>query len=263
MSNKAAQICAILALVSLALIVAIPPASAQERFGQITGVVTDSSGGVLADVAVTLTNTNSQRVFTSKTGATGNLRGARNRTRPLHRPVRIEGFLNLRSPRHQPAGGQEPEGGRAASGGFHQQTVQVTEVAPLIDFSSTAVAHNVSAEEFDRLPKTRTFQSMALASPSVNSGEVEGGIQVNGASGSENQFNVDGISTNSLIEGHSRQNAAFEILQEVQVKTAGTEAQYGGALGGVINAITKSGGNAFHGDVHYYRSGSSPDAPAR
>ena len=48
--------------------------------------------------------------------------------------------------------------------------------------------HFISAEEFDRLPKTRSFQSIALTAPSVNSGEVEGGFQVNGASGAENGF---------------------------------------------------------------------------
>jgi hypothetical protein len=58
-----------------------------------------------------------------------------------------------------------------------------------------------------------------------------------------------------LINGQSRQNAQFEILQEVQIKTGGISAEYGGALGGVISAISKSGGNAFHGDIHYYLSG--------
>src|SRR5439155_11445967 len=60
----------------------------------------------------------------------------------------------------------------------------------------------------------------------------------------------------SLINGSSRQNTVFEYLQEVQVKTAGIEAEYGGALGGVISAVTKSGGNNFHGEGHYYLDGS-------
>lgn len=120
---------------------------------------------------------------------------------------------------------------------------------------SIEVAHNVTAEEFDRLPKGRNFQTLLTLFPFVNSGEIEGGFQVNGASGSENQFVIDGVPTNSLIHGHSRQNAAFEFPQEVQVKTGQTEAESGGALGGVISAVTKSGGNAFHGDVHYYFSG--------
>src|SRR5204863_4438886 len=135
--------------------------------------------------------------------------------------------------------------------GTTQTAVQVSESAPLIDTTSTMVAHDITSEEFDRLPKARTFQSLVTLSPSVNSGQLENGFQVNGASSAENQFNIDGISTNSVITGASRQDAIFEILQEVQVKTGGVDAEYGGAMGGVISAVTKSGGNAFHGDVHY------------
>jgi hypothetical protein len=119
------------------------------------------------------------------------------------------------------------------------------------------IAHNVTAEEFDRMPKGRSFQSVAMTAPSVNSGIIEGGLQVNGASGSENQFTVDGVATNSLLNGQSRQDTVFEYLQEVQVKTVGITAEYGGALGGVISAVTKSGGNTFRGEGHYYYTGSS------
>ena len=138
------------------------------------------------------------------------------------------------------------------------ETVQVTaQGAPLVDTRSTLVGHNVTAEEFDRLPKSRSFQSIAMTAPSVNSGEVEGGFQVAGASGAENSFTVDGIVTNSLINGQSRQNTVFEYLQEVQVKTSGISAEYGGALGGVVSAVTKSGGNVFRGESHYYFEGSA------
>ena len=80
---------------------------------------------------------------------------------------------------------------------------------------------------------------------------------MNGASGAENQFTVDGVATNSLINGQSRQDTVFEYLQEVQVKTVGIPAEYGGALGGVISAVTKSGGNTFRGEGHYYYLGSA------
>jgi hypothetical protein len=118
----------------------------------------------------------------------------------------------------------------------------------------------VTAEEFDRIPKGRSFQSVAMTAPSVNSGIIEGGFQVNGASGSENQFTVDGVATNSLLNGQSRQDTVFEYLQEVQVKTVGIPAEFGGALGGVISAVTKSGGNTFRGEGHYYYIGSGLSA---
>ena len=110
------------------------------------------------------------------------------------------------------------------------------------------------------MPKGRSFQSLALTAPSVNSGEIEGGFQVNGASGAENSFTVDGVVTNSLINGESRQDTVFEYLQEVQVKTGGISAEYGGALGGVISAVTKSGGNTFRGEGHYYYTGAATSA---
>ncbi len=109
------------------------------------------------------------------------------------------------------------------------------------------------------MPKGRSFQSLAMTAPSVNSGEIEGGFQVNGASGAENAFTVDGVVTNSLINGSSRQNTVFEYLQEVQVKTTGIAAEYGGALGGVISAVTKSGGNTFRGEAHYLLRGLAPE----
>jgi outer membrane receptor protein involved in Fe transport len=144
--------------------------------------------------------------------------------------------------------------------GTTTQTVTVTEAPALIDTASTMVAHNVPSEEFNLLPKPRDFQALAVFSPSVNTGIIEGGFQVNGASGAENNYYIDGVSTTSLIDGSARQTAVFEHLAEVQVKTAGIEAEYGGALGGVVSAITKSGGNKFHGDIHYYYFGNAISA---
>ncbi len=114
--------------------------------------------------------------------------------------------------------------------GVLTEVVNVTaDATKQLDLASVTLAHNVTAEEIDRLPKGRSFQSIAMAAPGVNSGEIEGGFQVNGASSAENVFTVDGVATNSLIYGSSRQNTVFEYLQEVQVKTGGIEAEYGGA----------------------------------
>ena len=94
------------------------------------------------------------------------------------------------------------------------ETVNVTgEAAKIVDMTNVTVSHNVTQEEFDRLPKARSFQAIALVAPSVNSGEIEGGIQVNGASGAENSYTVDGVVTNSLVYGSSRQDTVFEYLR--------------------------------------------------
>jgi hypothetical protein len=233
---------------------------AQERFGEITGVVTDPSGAAVPNATVTLTDKDTNRTITLKSGSTGayiatNLEPGRYKIR-----VEASGFSANEIPDVNLLVGKTLKVDAQLKVGATSETVQVVETAPLIDVTGNTVAHNITAEEFDRLPKARTFQSLVTLSPSVTSGQLENGFQVNGASAAENQFNIDGISTTSVITGASRQDAVFEILQEVQIKTGGVDAEYGGALGGVISAITKAGGNAFHGDVHYYFSGNSISA---
>jgi hypothetical protein len=234
---------------------------AQEQFSALTGTATDRTGAVVPGVVVTITNKATERVQTATTGADG-IYIAR-RLEPGRYSVKFQavGFSILMVPDVNLLLGQNLKVDASLEvSGTEQSIVVMAEESPLIDISTTVIAHNVTSEEFDQLPKGRSFQSLVAASPSVNTGEIEGGYQVNGSSGSENQFTIDGVSTNSGIDGRSRQNASFEFLQEVQVKSGGVEAEYGGALGGVISAITKSGGNAFHGEVHYYFSGNSISA---
>jgi hypothetical protein len=236
----------------------------QERSGNIKGVVKDSSGAVLPDVTVSVINKESGRTYTTRSTGEGSY--AASELEPGHYSVRFEktGFT-----RHEASDVQVLLGRTAVLDanlqvGTVQESVQVTEAAPVVDTTSTLIAHNVTAEEFDRLPKGRTFQSLIVTAPSVNTGQIEGGFQVNGASGAENNFYIDGVSVSSVLDGRARQDAIFEYLQEVQVKTSGLEAEYGGALGGVVAAVTKSGGNAFHGEAHWYNYGSHFNAgPAR
>jgi hypothetical protein len=233
---------------------------AQERFSSITGTVTDTSKGVLQGVTVTATNKESNRVIKVTTGQDG--RYSVREVDPGRYSLVFEqkGFRKLEVADVNLLLGKNITYDAMMQVGGLEQVVTVADAPSIIDLASTTVAHNVTSEEFDRMPKTRTFQSVALTSPSVTSGDIEGGIQVNGASGAENVYTVDGISTSSVIDGSSRQNASFEYLQEVQVKTMGLEAEYGGAMGGVISAVTKSGGNQFHGEFHWFNGGSPYNA---
>jgi hypothetical protein len=228
--------------------------------GTVTGVLTDASGGVLPGVTVVFTNQRTQRVITVQTDGSGMYRSE---LEPGTYTVRFElsGFARQETPNVEVQLGRIYDLNASLKVGNLTEAVQVTaENAPLVDTRSTMIAHNVTAEQIERMPKGRSFQSIALTAPSVNSGEIEGGFQVNGASGAENAFTVDGVVTNSLINGSSRQNTVFEYIQEVQVKTTGIPAEFGGALGGVITAVTKSGGNIFTGETHYYLEGSPVSA---
>jgi hypothetical protein len=250
--TNTARLTLVLAVIVLLALTGVSNLSGQESVVQISGSATDPSGAVVPGVSVTATNQDTQRVDTAKTGSDGvyiirNLAPGRYKV-----AFQGQGFSALEYSDIQLVLGRNLTINAPLTVATNQQEVVVTEAAPLIDLTTTQVGHDVTAEEFNRMPKSRTFQSLVTSSPTVTQGDLEGGIQVNGASAGENNFVVDGITTSSVLEGASRTNVSFEILQEVQVKTSGIEAQYGGATGGVISAVTKSGGNAFHGDIHYY-----------
>jgi hypothetical protein len=235
--------------------------SAQERFGALAGRVTDQQDMAVPGVTVSITNAQTEAVRSFVTGDDG--RYLASDLAPGRYVVRFElpGFVTVERDDVGVTLGRTFEVDAQMRVGEITEVVQVTaDAVPLVDTTSTLVAHNVPIEEIEGLPKTRSYQSVAMTAPSVNSGELEGGFQVNGASGSENQYTVDGVPTNSLLNGGFRQSTVFEYLQEVQVKTVGIPAEYGGALGGVVSAVTRSGGNVFTGEAHYYYLGSALSA---
>jgi outer membrane receptor for ferrienterochelin and colicin len=248
-------------LVAALLLFAASPMSAQERFGSLAGTVTDPSAAALPGTTVTATNTASGAVRTVVSGPDGTFNIPDLEPGRYNVSVELQGFQKLEANDVLVLLGRTAQLNAQLKLGQVSETVQVTaDAVRQIDMKSTTVSHNITSEELDRMPKARTFQGVALTSPGVNQGDIEGGIQVNGASGAENLYTVDGVSTNSQLYGSSRQDTVFEYLQEVEVKTSGIDAEYGGALGGVISAVTKSGGNRFGGEGHYYYIGNALSA---
>ena len=233
-----------------------PPGLAQERFGALSGTLKDDTGAVLPGVTIAITNKQTGKVYTVVSGNDGVYRLLD--LEPGRYSVRFEltGFSAAETPDVNLLLGKTLDLSPVMTVGGVNEAITVSGESPLIDARSTTIAHNVTVEEFERIPKGRSFQNIAISSPSVNAGEVEGGIQVNGASGIRERFTDRRRRHEQHLNGAARQDAVFEYLQEVQVKTGGISAEYGGALGGVISAVTKSGGNSFHGEGHYYFSGS-------
>ena len=123
-----------------------------------------------------------------------------------------------------------------------------------VDIQQSSVSTNVDKDFFDALPKTRGYQSFILMAPSVQ--EDPFGQSFGGATGVENMFVIDGVNVTDVERGGGDDddptrttNIVYEYIEEVEVKTGGYEAEYAGALGGVVNIITKSGGNEFHGSL--------------
>ena len=246
-----------LALLLLAIVAtSATSAFTQERYGAVAGTVADAQQAAVPGATVTATNDSSGAARTVVSGADGTYRIPDLEPGRYTVTVELQGFQKVEAHNLVVLLGRTLEFPAVLQVGTVSEVVSVTaDATRSVDLRTVTLSHNVTAEELDRIPKARSFQGIALAAPGVNTGDVEGGYQVHGASGAENSFLVDGVPTNSLIDGRSRENTVFEYLQEVQVKTSGINAEYGGALGGVISAVTKSGGNRYTGEAHYYYLG--------
>ena len=138
-----------------------------------------------------------------------------------------------------------------------EEAITITGQTALIDVKSTSKGMTLTKEMFDVLPKGRNFDGLVAVIPGATNEALLGGLSIDGSSGGENMFYVDGQNTNSVFGGQGAQQAAFDFVDEVQIKASGYQAEFGGSLGGVINVVTRAGGNEFHGDVVGYYSGSA------
>ncbi len=137
------------------------------------------------------------------------------------------------------------------------EVVTISGQVPLIDVKSTAKGMTLTKEIFQNLPKGRDFSTLVTTVPGVYNEPMTGGLSVDGASGAENVFYVDGMETGEIRGAQQRMQAAFDFIDEVQVKASGYQAEFGGSMGGVVNVVTRSGGNEFHGEVVGYFQGSA------
>lgn len=130
-------------------------------------------------------------------------------------------------------------------------SVSVTgdDVSP-IDTTDTKIQTNVSAQLAEMLPKGPNFASILKISPATRPEPRSGQFQIDGASGSENTFIIDGQEVTNVRTGvlDANSNLPFQLVQEVQIKSSGFEAEYGGATGGVVNVVTKGGSNQWRGE---------------
>ncbi|HMI82451.1 MAG TPA: TonB-dependent receptor [Polyangiaceae bacterium] len=140
---------------------------------------------------------------------------------------------------------------------------EVTVVArpPSVDIGSASTGQNISAEFTRRIPVaapggkgggSRSFEAVAETTPGANSDTY--GTSINGTTSPENQYVLDGMSVNNPAFGTVGTPLSMEFIKEVNVISGGYMPEYGRATGGVLNVVTKSGSNEFHGGVFGYYS---------
>lgn len=238
-----------LGAIAVALLIAWP-AVAQEQTGSIQGTVKDPAGGVLPGAAVEAK---------SPVGSTTSVSDAAGKYRfPALPPSRysvtasLSGFSPATVQNIEVALGQSKTVDLPLALAGVAAEVRVTGEAPLIDVTQSARFVTIREDQIQKLPKGRDFTTLVTQAPGAVQESKAGGISIDGASGSENRFIIDGIETTQLITGVSGKVLLTDFVDEIQVKSSGFQAEFGGATGGVINVITKTGTNEFKGDVGVY-----------
>ncbi|HZS05532.1 MAG TPA: TonB-dependent receptor [Blastocatellia bacterium] len=275
-----------LILCAAAMLLAAPPSLAQENTGSISGTVRDETGAAIPGAKVTASSPTLVRSLEVASDKEGVYRFPKLPVGTYTVAVEQGGFKTSRREGVELRLGDELKLDVTMAAGNVSETVVVSASAEAIDVTSSRTATSLNEKFIDQTPKGRTFNSLLQVAPGVifdplagsaaggssgggmgmaaggaptvttgtngnNPGGGTGGFSVNGASGSENIFIVDGVDVSNIRNGALGRESAipFEFVREVQIKTGGLEAEYGGALGGVINVTTRSGGNDFHGDA--------------
>src|SRR5687768_5288453 len=252
--------------IALALMLLVTPALFAQTTGRIDGRTLGTDGEPIPGVTVTASSPSLQGTQTQTTDADGRFRFVN--LPPGFYTVRaeLEGFNNVEQP--QVRVGID----RTVSLEFTMTTAVTAEVtvlgtAPVVDTTKAETGVSISSETFDQLPLTRDFYAVAQVAPGVASDAA--GTMFYGSTGAENQYLIEGLNTTGAELGIEGKVLNFDFIKEVEVKTGGLEAEYGRITGGIISAITKSGGNEFQGDVFgYYEGGdlqsddsTGPDLP--
>ncbi len=237
------------ALLTLACVAALAlPGYAQEQTGQIAGIVKDSSGAVLPGVTVEAMSLATGAVAASVTSdGAGAYRFPGLRPGKYDVTAKLQGFTPAKVQNIDLRLGQILNVELTLAVGGQAETVQVTAESPLIDTKQAARQANIRDEQIALLPHGRDFTSLVVQAPGANNESKLGGLSIDGASAGENRFIIDGVETTNLQQGTSGTNLIVDFVDELQVKSSGYTAEFGGAMGGVISAVTKSGTNIFHG----------------
>jgi hypothetical protein len=246
--KRSARLVGMLAL----LVLSATSAYAQEQAGSIQGTVKDASGAVLPGATIEVRSPSMVGVSTATSDAEGRYRFPALPAATYELSAQLVGFTPVKVPDVQIQLGQLLKIDVVLKIASVSETVEVTAESPIIDVKQNAAAQTVSRDIIERIPKGRDFTTVITSAPGTNDESRAGGLQIDGSSGSENKFIIDGMDTTNLQTGVSGKTVFTDFIENVQIKSSGYAAEYGGSTGGVISAITKSGSNSFRGSAGTY-----------
>ncbi len=241
-----------IAFLTMAVLLLIGVAAAQIPNGKIVGTVKDDQGAPLPGVAIAATSPKLVGTASAVSDESGTYRIFSLPSGTYAVSYTLQGFKTVKREGIILQLEQTITLNITLEQSSIEAEITVVGQSPLIDVKSTTKGATMSKEVFMQLPRSRNFDGLLATVPGVQYESNQGGLSVDGASGTENMWYIDGTNVNNMRIGTRGQSIVMEQLEEVKVTASGYSAEFGGSMGGVVNVITRSGGNEFHGDIFGY-----------
>jgi len=260
--------------ISLSMLFCVSDAAAQvSRVAAILeGTVRDSSGAAMPGSTVMVRNTLTSQSRTITTDEQGFFRAEQLAVGAYEVRVEQAGFAPYQHTGVVLSLGQTVHLDIVISPASASERVTVSAQPSVVDTSQTSVVSSVDQERIEELPvRSRNYLDFVLLAPGVSSSPrassasgssplMGSGFTFGGLRPESNNVSIDGLDNNDEYTGSSRTELSPEIVQEFQVVSNGLSAESGGASGGSINVITRSGTNIVHGDAFLFAQDSTLNA---
>jgi outer membrane receptor protein involved in Fe transport len=255
-SASCLQAVAIVGMGSIGAAVISTPAFAQDyTSGALAGTVTDESGNEIAGATVTVTSQGQGFVRTTTTTSNGAFRFAALPTGSYTVTVASPGAPNFTATDVRVIAGDTADLNIALTGTGDE--IVVTGVQVQVPFSGATSGVNVNLEELvKRVPVGRDITNVMLLAPGTSRGDSNFGgkaanfVSIGGSSVAENAYYINGLNITNFDNYLGGSEVPFDFYQTVEVKSGGYSAEFGRATGGIVNAVSKAGGNDFEAAIH-------------
>jgi hypothetical protein len=236
------------------------PGFAQMNTGEIDGIVRDPSGAVVVNATVEAVDSGTQLKYTTKTNSAGEYLLAQLPVAQYTVTVNLQGFKQMVQSNIELHAGEHIRQVFSLELGEQNQTVTVSVTAGLLQVESAAIKDTIEQQQVIDLPlKGRDFIDLVGLAPGVTNppaGTRGSALQQTGQTfgilgqrGGHNLYLVDGVSITDEAFNNQVLSPSVDGVEEVNINQTSYDAEFGGKSGGIINVITKSGSNNFHGSL--------------
>ncbi|MBS1814733.1 MAG: carboxypeptidase regulatory-like domain-containing protein [Acidobacteria bacterium] len=251
----------IVSLLSMAAFLPAPAMNAQSVTGSIYGTVTDSSGAAIPKASVSITNVDTNQTITTTSGGSGEFVFPSIDPGTYKATASMTGFATITQTDLRVSANQNVNSSFTMKAGATTDTVTVDADAALVDTRESQIAETVDQKRIVDLPlANRNAYDLVTLVPGITNYNASaqigdnGGTQfsTNGTRPNFNSFYLDGAYNTSFFRGGGNIVPAPDALAQFRIITSNFDSEFGRYPGAVVNTITRSGNNAFHGVAYDY-----------